>query len=547
VPCAETGGIGETATVFDLRKNTLVLTSNPMPDNIFHILKTANRLPTPPGVAIRILQLVESEDTTLDDLVELISSDPALTAKILKYISSPLVGLGFHGSTLQEAVARIGVRGTQMMALSFSLITQEHAESCPSFEFKTFWSESLARGVAARHVAGEVGGWDGEEAFIAGLVCRIGKLALSTGMPEEYEPVLNGSVHEMLPLEERERLVFGGDHVEVGIQLLKDWQLPESIWAAAEGLTPGGIGSASGRSGQILRLADAVASFLIARDARSPETLQRLCGLAMTEVGIEPGALRELISSVAGDWVSYGCLFSLETHDAPDFEAIEMEAEEQRNVLRLASEMEVQSLKSENEQLSELARRDRLTGLLNRAAFDESLVAAVESARDQGRSVALMMLDLDRFKSINDTHGHPAGDSVLKHLAKILDDNARRRDEVFRYGGEEFAVIAPNCSKDVAESLAEGFRAAVESEPHVELKRKIPLTVSLGIAWVDSEDLPEDPKDLIEYADQRLYDAKHSGRNAWRIDPADSEDLTEDPADSGGGLFSRLGKLVGGK
>ena len=105
-------------------------------------------------------------------------------------------------------MARIGVRGTQMVALAFSLIIQDHAESCPSFKFDRFWSESFARGVTARRLAKEIGGWDGEEAFISGLGCRIGKLALSTGMPDEYEPVLNGSVHEDLRLEDREKTVL---------------------------------------------------------------------------------------------------------------------------------------------------------------------------------------------------------------------------------------------------------------------------------------------------------------------------------------------------
>lgn len=512
-----------------------------MSEDLYHTLKTANRLPTPPGVAIRILQLVESEDTTLEDLTQVISSDPALTAKILKYINSPLVGLGFHGSSLQEAVARIGVRGTQMMALSFSLITQDQAGGCPSFKFDRFWSESLARGVAARRLAKEVGGWDGEEAFIAGLVGRIGQLALSSGMPDEYEPVLSGSVHEELPLEDREKAVFGADHIEVGINLLKDWQLPEAVWTSIRGLTQPGDQPGSERPGQILRLADAVAAFLVAEDSHNSESIQKLSELAMGQTGIEPEAFQELISGVSEDWVDYGRLFSLQTHSAPDFDAIAREAEEQRSALSLASEMEVMGLKSENEQLSELARRDRLTGMFNRAAFDESLPAAVVSARDQVRSVALLMIDVDRFKSINDTHGHPAGDSVLKHLAGILDDNARKRDGVYRYGGEEFVVIAPDCSKEGAVSLAEGFRAAVEAEPHVELKRTIPLTISVGIAWVDSDHLPDDPKDLIEYADQRLYDAKHGGRNTCRIDPAEAA------AGSRGGLFSRLGRLVGGK
>ncbi|MEZ5276152.1 MAG: GGDEF domain-containing protein [Opitutaceae bacterium] len=512
-----------------------------MPANTYEALKAANRLPTPPGVAIRILQLVENEDTTLDELTQVISSDPALTAKILKYINSPIMGLGFHGSSLQEAVARIGIRGTQMMALSFSLITQTHAESCPSFQFEAFWSESLARGVAARRLARDLGGWDSEEAFISGLVCRIGKLALSIGMPEAYEPILSGAVHPEIPLERRERLALEGSHVEIGIELLRDWQLPEKVWKAAEGLVRIDDQAAASRCGGILRVADAIAAFLMIEGGHNAAAMQRLSGLALTETGLEPPALRALMEAVSEDWSVYGKLFSVDTQKAPDFDAIEREAEEHRNLLRLASEMEVVSLKSENKELSELARRDRMTGMLNRAAFDESLPAAVAGARDQERSLAVLMIDVDRFKSINDTHGHPAGDSVLKHLARILDDNARRRDEVFRYGGEEFVVIAPDCSKEGAGSIAEGFRAAVEATPHVELKRTIPLTISVGVAWVDSAHLPENPTELVEFADQRLYEAKHGGRNQWRIDPQETAATMSEPAvSSGGGLFSRL-------
>jgi diguanylate cyclase (GGDEF)-like protein len=332
--------------------------------------------------------------------------------------------------------------------------------------------------------------------------------------------------------------------------LLKDWQLPEAVWTSIRGLIqpddqpePEG----SNLSGRILRLADAVAAFLVAEEPQNSESIQKLSESAKRDAGIEPEIFRELISGVSEDWISYGRLFSLKTNSMPDLEAIEREAEEHRSALSLASQMEVVGLKSENEQLSELARHDKLTGMLNRAAFDQALPAAVSSARDQARSVALLMIDVDRFKSINDTYGHPAGDSVLKHLAGILDDNARKRDGVYRYGGEEFAVIAPDCSKDGAISLAEGFRSSVEAEPHVEPERTIPLTISVGIAWVDADHLPEDPKDLIEYADQRLYDAKHGGRNTWRIEPAGSEDRATAATGLGRGLLSRLGKLVGGK
>ena len=108
----------------------------------------------------------------------------------MKYLHSPLIGLGFHGTTLSEAVARIGTRGTQLLALSFSIVSQKHQLSCPSFDFDRFWSQSLARAVACKRLAAFSRQWNPEDAFIAGLVFRIGQLVLAITLPTEYEQVL---------------------------------------------------------------------------------------------------------------------------------------------------------------------------------------------------------------------------------------------------------------------------------------------------------------------------------------------------------------------
>ena len=504
-----------------------------MVENPYTLLKSTNRLPTPPGVAIRILELVESDESSIEDITQVISGDPALTSKIIKFINSPLVGLGFRGTTVAEAVARIGMRGTQMMALSFSLVSDKHRDSCPSFRFDQFWSESLARAVGARCIASHLLGWDPEEAFITGLLARIGKLVLATGLPADYEPVLAGAAGADMALEARERAALGTDHLEVGMQLLREWNLPEVIWKTAGMLGPDH--DRPNRSARIIALADAVAAFMVDDNRHTAADVQTLAAHAYETLEINGDAFRVLLGQTGQDWINYGRLLSVETSRAPDIQSIESQAEEHRTALRLASEMEVQTLRAENQQLGRIARRDRLTGLLNRAAFDEDFDAALAAAEQSGTPLALLLIDVDHFKSINDTHGHRTGDAALEHIARTLDDNARKRDGLYRYGGEEFAVIAPDCGPAAAGDLAESFRRAVAAAPFADAHAQFSVTVSIGIGWAHWPARPGTASTVLEYADQRLYDAKHSGRNCWRLEPGDARH----------GFWQSVGRLFG--
>jgi len=163
----------------------------------------------------------------------------------------------------------------------------------------------------------------------------------------------------------------------------------------------------------------------------------------------------------------------------------------------------------------ELERRsthDGLTGVLNRAAFDERLVAEFTGADRFHRPLSLLMVDIDFFKRVNDTRGHQAGDDVLQAVAKLLGESIREGDMLTRYGGEEFAVILPETDVDSAVVLAERLRQAVENTPIVSgLSEEISLTVSIGCA--SRSPLIAKPEDLIRTADSALYAAKGSGRN----------------------------------
>lgn len=162
------------------------------------------------------------------------------------------------------------------------------------------------------------------------------------------------------------------------------------------------------------------------------------------------------------------------------------------------------------------AHRDQLTGLFNRRYFDQALAQAVRRARRQCTSVALLMMDLDRFKDVNDMHGHMVGDEVLRQVAKVVAEEAREgKDIPARYGGEEFAVIAPDTNVVGAESLAERIRAQVARLRVAAGEALVSVTLSIGVAAFHGRvaGATDPSRALIEAADQRLYQAKHAGRN----------------------------------
>lgn len=161
----------------------------------------------------------------------------------------------------------------------------------------------------------------------------------------------------------------------------------------------------------------------------------------------------------------------------------------------------------------EAAVLDQLTGLHNRRYFDRQMPILFEQARGETKPMSVLVLDIDRFKTVNDTYGHDAGDEVLRAFAKRVRSCIRGEDVLVRFGGEEMVIVAPETSDDVAALVAERIRHKVESAPFVIGRgaQQIPVTVSIGLAHLSAED--ETPADLLKRADEALYRAKSSGRN----------------------------------
>ena len=219
------------------------------------------------------------------------------------------------------------------------------------------------------------------------------------------------------------------------------------------------------------------------------------------EVGLSP-------VRTDGGWLVVGAIVDL--------------SERKRFEQRMADQSE--QLSEQNAKLAELAVTDGLTGLRNRRAFIEQLLVQLELAVRHARSLSMLILDVDHFKAYNDEFGHLAGDDILRKIARILGEVARRSDFVARIGGEEFGIILPETDRSGATALGERFRAAIEESAwpnHV-------ITASVGATTIDFAHpvpRPDAPgvSQILTEADRALYHSKEAGRNrvthAETLDP----------------------------
>jgi diguanylate cyclase (GGDEF)-like protein len=196
------------------------------------------------------------------------------------------------------------------------------------------------------------------------------------------------------------------------------------------------------------------------------------------------------------------------------FQELEARVRAMLRIKRLQDELDQKNRELEvaNKRLKKLSITDGLTELFNHRHVHELLRDEFERSHRTEEPLAVVMIDLDRFKAVNDTYGHPTGDVVLYETARILKETAREIDMVGRYGGEEFIAILPNTDEEEVARFAERVRTAVEAHLYRDESNEIHMTCSSGAASFPAEGV-ETPEELLKSADEALYLAKESGRN----------------------------------
>lgn len=484
-----------------------------MPQSFFQRLKAKGNLPTPPGVVVQLLELSRRPDVGAKELAQTIAGDPGLSAKVLRFANSPVAGTTREVTSLQQAVGLMGVRGVQMMALSCAVVVPGNAQRCKGFDTALFSLQSLATGVAARVLAeGTQTGPVKQEAFVAGLLSQYGRAVIAASCPQEYsEKVLSPSGNCLEKTPELERAAFGETYATVGAKLLRGWGIPEPICNAIDHFRTEPLPADAPDMSRVLRVAELISMLVCGTsgggDAR-PVFEKACAGLGLAEPQVV-----DMLKAIALEVEQARKVFDLPAIRLRTPEELGQEVRERVAELSLALQLENQDMVRQKEDLMRRATTDALTKISNRAAFDARFSHEVERSARTGESLSLLMIDIDRFKSINDTYGHPLGDRVLQAVAASLEQGARKIDFVARYGGEEFAVIAPSTPAAGAEILAERLREDIEKLKVPWEGKTIRVTVSVGVALLADGVGPESAAKLIAAADAELYHAKRAGRN----------------------------------
>lgn len=278
----------------------------------FHELKAAERLPSPSGTALAIMQLVQKESATVQKVAELVKSDPALSARIISFANSAAFGARRPIANVGDAVLMMGMQPVRNFALSLSLINDNRGGHCPGFDYGAYWAQALVMAVAITAITARERTVSPEEAFTLGLLSDIGRLALATAWSDIYGECLRSAQDDNLLTLERER--FAVNHKELTLMLLLDWGFP-SIFLDALNLSfeaPSSEVSRTSRFAQQLAFARQVAHYCLADDQYRTALLPNLQQQAKAH-GLEGDILSEFITDITQQWHDWGKLIEINT------------------------------------------------------------------------------------------------------------------------------------------------------------------------------------------------------------------------------------------
>ncbi|MDO9041958.1 MAG: GGDEF domain-containing protein [Desulfocapsaceae bacterium] len=482
------------------------------------------KLPSPPAIALRILEAVKKGDASFGELAQIISVDPALTVKILQVANSSFYSMPNKVNTIEKALSVLGMNITKNIALSFVIATELNGNKQEGFDFIYFWKRAVTCAVGAELLASLLH-YKNDDLFVSALLQDIGVLVLHLCRPSEYRQILDEKMATEASVFGSERKLFGVDHQEIGAELLAGWGLPETISTMIRYHHASDCPEAIRMPVDILHWSTMLAS--IYYGSRSVEKVQRLKAAICPRFQVNEEAIDALVDAVAQKSVELLAFFDIDPGEMKPFSLLLQDANEELRRINLSYEQVVMQAKQArqkaeelaaelllaNAKLRDLAFRDGLTGLYNYRYFQELMDREIDRATRYHLALSLIVFDIDLFKDVNDTYGHPAGDDVLRNLATLVITIMRTSDLIVRYGGEEFAVILPMTDLAGCKVFAERLRRRVEEMETVIAGIAIRITISLGLTSFEPAMMAVSKSQLINAADAALYQAKQSGRN----------------------------------
>ncbi|MBA3005137.1 MAG: GGDEF domain-containing protein [Desulfocapsa sp.] len=485
-------------------------------------------LPTPPAIALRILEVIKKGDASFIELARIIEVDPALTAKILKVANSSFYSMPNSVHTIEKALSVLGINITKNIALSFAIAKDMRGSDDTRFDFTYFWKRAVTTAVGAELLASLLH-YKNDELFVSALLQDIGVLVMYLSRPEEYSQVLDEKRVSGTSILGIEQKVFGFDHQEAGAELLARWGLSETLSTLIRYHHRSDCPEEMRTPVNLLHWSAMLAS--IYYGLQSVEKVQRLKAEICPIFRISAEEIDTLVDSVAKKSLELLSFFEIDPGEMKPFSLLLQDANEELQRINLSYEHLVMQAKQArakaeelaaelleaNNKLRVLAFRDGLTGLYNFRYFQELMERETSRATRYHLPLSLMFFDIDHFKEVNDTYGHPAGDEVLRCLAKLVTTTMRTSDIIARYGGEEFAVILPMTDMAGCRVFAERLRRLVEDMKMVIGGILLRITISLGVTTCESGMVSMNKSQMIKAVDEAMYLAKKKGRNRVEV------------------------------
>jgi len=485
-----------------------------MPESQLQEVLSCTNLPSLPAVAVQLLELTSDPDVAMSDIAKLVQQDQALAAKVLKTVNSSFYGLSTPCGSIDRAMGYLGLNTVKSLVLGFSLVETTKGAGNDGFDIDAHWRRAIIGATGSRAVAKIVGGIDPEEAFTAALFQDMGMLAAYAALKESYTEAINETPHRVLCNKESDS--FGFDHTQAGNELAKKWKLPEEICEAIRCHHNPEISEPKHEA-----LSRVVSIGTILSDAMDEKTaksaIRKIERVTCDWYAKKAPNVGELLEEVAETSKTLAKMFDQEIGHIADPADLMAQAQEK------GIEHQV-SLQREAEELARQAHIDGLTQIANRKRFDAELERVYADFNREQTEFGILFFDADKFKTVNDTYGHAAGDAVLIELAKRTYDTVGDRGLVCRYGGEEFAVVLQNTSLDDCAELAEIVRATI-ADAMFDLSKvegvpdELPVTVSIGVSTANAGSPARlaGAEQVVQEADECVYAAKASGRNNVKV------------------------------
>lgn len=511
-------------------------------------LHKLSQLPSLPTVAIRLLKMFSDSEIGIADVVFVLQTDPAISGKILKAANSSQTGLKRPVSDLQRAVMLLGKKPVMALALGFSLAEASMSRGPHAHYFMDTWFQALVRGCAASVLAKKFTRMESGEAFTMGLLARIGRLALLNSCPEQFSACLAEAAKTGVSLDSLEARDLEVTSQQITNHLLGEWKLPAHCVQAVGHLGGTFEESCENRDPDKITLTDILVIATAFGEFFSGENrglaIAKMYELCSVILNITDEEVNSLVDLVRAELDAHSHLFSVDMSKVGTPMQLVQQAMGQLTELATTASMpsELQQplpgeIMEENGrlrrrvlELTQSAMTDSLTELFNRTYLNQQLHDRAVQAAELQKQVAVLFIDLDHFKNVNDAHGHLVGDEVLKSIAQALKETVRDTDIVTRYGGEEFVVLSSVPDRFGLERQAERMRERIASKVIICGDMQLKVTASLGGAIaVPQRHNPAFGNKLLEAADSALFTSKRNGRNRVTIvDAAGSTSATID-------------------